>query len=133
MKSTRRFVVSSILQTSWWLRAPAGRGRVPGGGEGGRLVGAAAAGQGRGGAPQDGVQQVTTPHHLSSLSNTRSRVAGADSWTTMYKFDETPRELAEFQPRCDEYQTDTNVQLAAMPVAIIKVGALADQRLHKKR
>ena len=49
----------------------------------------------------------------------------------MYKFDETPRELAEFQPRCDEYQTDTNVQLAAMPVAIIKVGALAAERLKK--
>ena len=58
-------------------------------------------------------------------------MAGADSWTTMYKFDETPRELAEFQPRCDEYQTDTNVQLAAMPVAIIKVGALAGERQKK--
>ena len=39
-------------------------------------MGAAAAGQGRGGPPQDGHEQVTTPHHLSSLSNTRCQGGG---------------------------------------------------------
>ena len=39
----------------------------------------------------------------------------------MFRFDMISRELEDFQPRCDEYQTDKeNCSLAAIPVCINK-------------
>ena len=44
-----------------------------------------------------------------------------DSWGTLFRYDLTPRDLADFQERCDEYQTDKeHCMLAAVPVLIIK-------------
>ena len=46
----------------------------------------------------------------------------SETWRPLYKFDCTPRQLAEFQPRCAEYQTAReSVLLAATPVLIIRV------------
>ena len=56
-------------------------------------------------------------HHNPSLNKTLKKT----SWQTIFRFDQTGRELEEFQPRCDEYQTDKeNCSLAAIPVCINK-------------
>ena len=58
---------------------------------------------------------------MDEKSNYR-RVAEADTWRPLYKFDCMPRQLAEFQPRCAEYQTAREtVLLAGTPVIIIRV------------
>ena len=57
-------------------------------------------------------------HHKVEMN----RAVMGEVYTTMYKFDEVSRNIAEFQERCDEYQTDVNnVLLAALPVVINKV------------
>jgi len=56
-------------------------------------------------------------HHKVEMN----RAVMGEVYTTMYKFDEVSRNIAEFQERCDEYQTDVNnVLLAALPVVINK-------------
>lgn len=56
-------------------------------------------------------------HHHAQLN----RVNLQGSWQTLFRFDVVARELSEFQPRCEEYQTDKeNCMLAAVPVCINK-------------
>ena len=56
-------------------------------------------------------------HHNAQLNQVNLQA----SWQTLFRYDVVARELAEFQPRCDEYQTDQeNCMLAAVPVCINK-------------
>merc|ERR1711970_1076751 len=49
-----------------------------------------------------------------------NRVMDQETWQVSYKFDTEPKELEEFQERCDQYQTDPEVMLAVVPVCVIK-------------
>ena len=42
------------------------------------------------------------------------------SWLTLYRYDDSARELAEFQARCEEYQTGRELALSTTPILIIK-------------
>ena len=56
-------------------------------------------------------------HHKAQMNQVNLQ----GSWQTLFRFDVEARELAEFQPRCDEYQTDKdNCMLACVPVCINK-------------
>ena len=59
-------------------------------------------------------------HHHPEMN----KVVLDDTWVTMFKFDQVPRNLSDFQPKCDQYQ-DTqdpnNILLAKLPIAINKV------------
>ena len=59
----------------------------------------------------------TVGHHNAQLNQVNLQ----GSWQTLFRYDVVARELAEFQPRCDEYQTDKdNCILAALPICINK-------------
>ena len=56
-------------------------------------------------------------HHNAQMNQVNLQ----GSWQTLFRYDVSARELAEFQPRCDEYQTDRdNSMLAVVPVCINK-------------
>ena len=51
-----------------------------------------------------------------------NKVALENAWITMIKFDEVPRNLEDFQERCDEYQTkESGLSLSCVPEALIRV------------
>ena len=43
-----------------------------------------------------------------------------DAWRTLFRYDMQPRELEDFQARCDEYETDQHCILAVLPILINK-------------
>ena len=51
-----------------------------------------------------------------------NKVVSDETWITMFKFDEVPRSLEDFQERCNEYQSkESGLLLSKKPMAIIKV------------
>ena len=51
-----------------------------------------------------------------------NKVVSDETWITMFKFDEVPRSLKDFQERCNEYQSkESGLLLSKKPMAIIKV------------
>ena len=51
-----------------------------------------------------------------------NKVVSGENWITMFKFDEFPRNLEDFQERCDEYESkESGLLLSTKPMAIIKV------------
>ena len=41
-------------------------------------------------------------------------------WLTLYRYDVSGRDLTEFQPRCDDYQTGQELALSTVPILVIK-------------
>ena len=66
------------------------------------------------------LQQLTRSvvgHHQDHMNQANLQ----DSWGTLFRYDLVPREIEEFQARCDEYEKDReNCMLAAVPVVIMK-------------
>ena len=58
-------------------------------------------------------------HHQPHKNN----VITQQSWPTLYSFEETGRELREFQAMCDQHQENQEIILAAVPLTFI----MADQ------
>jgi len=56
-------------------------------------------------------------HHREDMN----KVVSDETWITMFKFDEVPRSLEDFQERCNEYQSkESGLLLSNKPMAIIK-------------
>ena len=55
-------------------------------------------------------------HHRTLMD----KVDIQQSWRTLFRYDLVSRDLVDFQPRCDEYQTNRDIFLASIPVVIIK-------------
>ena len=70
-------------------------------------------------------REIQGHHHHHKNTTTTTTTTTGQSWANLYRLrsDLTGRELGEFQARCDQFQTDKEIILAAVPLAFI----MADQ------